>query len=306
MKSICLFSSYSELPAISYYVRVYLLELKNHFSPVVLITNNRTLNNESTEWLKKENIDLILVENKGYDFGMWHKAMINIDLFQYDTVALVNDSCILFKPLNNFINWVKNSDLEYCGIVDSSEYNYHIQSFLIIIKAPAYRLIKEYFDKTGDQTSHNDIVTKYEMGLCQHLINSGIKIGAQYTGEKYVSGINPSVYAVSKMIKDGLPLIKKKILFSSFTEKEYSDTLRKKFNHNPEYYVSMIKKNSIDNLLLDFKLLEHDDYKGNTINTYISNIKASFVRRASAIKAFIINTRWYLSQSIRSLIKSDK
>ena len=49
-------------------------------------------------WLGNE-----IEENEGFDFGLWYHAFLKYNVDLYDKIALVNDSCILFKSLDDFI-----------------------------------------------------------------------------------------------------------------------------------------------------------------------------------------------------------
>ena len=92
MKSICLFSSYFNQQVIPYYIKFYLEEL----------------NSEELSYLHKNKFTLKLVSNEGYDFGMWYKALLEIKSEEFDRIALVNDSCVLFKSLTATFDWINN------------------------------------------------------------------------------------------------------------------------------------------------------------------------------------------------------
>ena len=103
------------------------------------------MNAESTQWLADRNIQLMICENKGWDFGMWHYGLMNSTTDSYERIALVNDSCILFKPLTDFFNWLNASNLDLAGITDSSQYTYHLQSYFIVMNKRAIAPIVAYF-----------------------------------------------------------------------------------------------------------------------------------------------------------------
>ncbi|MEO8761221.1 MAG: glycosyltransferase family 2 protein [Bacteroidia bacterium] len=256
MKSICFFCSYSTSTTIANYIQYYLKELAKHFTQVVFITNEKTLSVESLSFLEKNKIELLFVENEGYDFGMWYKGMLKYNAENYDRVGLVNDSCILFKPLDAYFNWLDKQELDYAGMVDSIEFAYHIQSFFLILNKKAIEPAFSFFKQHGLHNDREDVIKIYELGLCKHIQQQGLKVGVW----QITQGANPSLYAAEKMIRNGYPLIKKKILFNSFSAIEYNIIKRHTLHHNPNHYISIIKAVSTNSKSFDFNLLKADGY----------------------------------------------
>ena len=260
MESICLFCSYFISADIPNYVQYYVKELSRHFSRVVFITNEKDLTNASRFFLQSNHIELFSVTNEGYDFGMWYKAMIKYDVEKYDRLGLVNDSCILFKTLDPYFNWLDKENLDYAGMTDSTEIVYHIQSFFLTINKKAIAPTLQFFKQHGLQADREAVIKTYELGLCKHLQEQGLKTGAWYSCKEYIVGANPSLYVADKMIKNGFPIIKKKILFNSFSQEEFSTITKRSFNHNPNYYLRVIKKSNKYVSLFNFNLLKADGY----------------------------------------------
>ena len=171
MRSICFFASYFKGNKIPYYITVYLTELKKHFSEVVLLTSQNNLSIESIAFLKAENIRLQIEENEGFDFGLWYKAFQKNEIDTYDQIALVNDSCILFKPLNEFMNWSRSNNADLQGITLSNAIALHIQSYFLMINKRAIPFVKEYFEKHKLLKNISDVIAVYEVGLSSFLIS---------------------------------------------------------------------------------------------------------------------------------------
>jgi lipopolysaccharide biosynthesis protein len=254
MKSICFFSSYFQQNQIPLYVKVYLEELSRHFSEVVLITNEKKMLNTEIQYLDKKNIKYLQVVNEGFDFGMWYKAMKVYDVLQYDRIGLINDSCILFKKLDETFKWINSGDWDYCGMVDSIEYSYHIQSYFIVINKNAILPVYNYFMQNGKRKDILDVVKLYEIGLSTYLIEKGLSLGSCFS---ITSSLNPSLFCVTQLIEQGIPLIKKKIIFKSFRE-EYRDLLGKNFIIDPRYYIKLIKQKNTSAIILNLDLLIKD------------------------------------------------
>lgn len=255
MKSICFFSSYFENDSLPYYVEVYLLELKNHFSELIFISNEKKLNDSTLTFLKSNSIHQLLVKNEGYDFGMWSKALVKYPIENYERVALVNDSCVLFAPLTPFMNWVSKSNLDYCGFSESHAISYHIQSFFLVLNSKAALLAKDYFAQVGILPEIKQVIEKYEVGLSTFLLSKGLKLGAYLSNDAYKGEFSPYYHLLESHIQQGVPLIKKKIVFSTYRNDELFTLIRMNFNIDASYYFDLIKKRNAPPLLLDMDRL---------------------------------------------------
>ena len=210
MKSICLFSSYFNQTVIPYYIRFYLENLLPHFSEIVFITNEKSLDQTSLSFLKDKKIQLLYVTNEGYDFGMWYKALQKIDATQYKKIAFVNDSSILFTKLDKFIKWCDNNESDYLGISESNAVSKHLQSYFLIVKNNAIPLVINYFNTVGILKNIKDVIVNYEIGLSTYLLSNGIKLNAYIKNENYPGEFSPYYYFIYKYLEQGSPVIKKK------------------------------------------------------------------------------------------------
>lgn len=259
MRSVCFFSSYFNETEVPYYIEFYLENLLPHFSEIVFITNEKHLNEKSVSFLKERNITLKFVQNEGWDFGMWYKAFKETDITSYDRVALINDSCVLFIKPDKFFNWLNSTELDYAGMVDSNAISYHIQSFFVIINRRGIEHVADYFNSLGLISDVKNVILKYEVGLSQYLIKKGLKVGAFCTTKEYVGEYSPMFYMAETIINNGVPLIKKKIVFNSFRNDEYLNLMRMKFQIDPNHYIQIIKKKyKNDPELIDFNKVYGD------------------------------------------------
>ena len=257
MRSVCLYSSYFEKPVIPYYIRFYLENLQPHFSELIFLTNEKVLNEESIAYLKHKNIKLMYVKNEGWDFGMWHKGLKQIDVKAYDRIGLINDSCVLFTSAQPFFDWLDINELDYCGMLDSNAIAYHIQSYFIVINKNAIATVVDYFTKHGVINDLKKTIQTYEIGLSQHMINKGFKVGALHSTKLYNGEFSPTYFMPEELIRNGLPLIKKKIVSCSFRDDEQLNLMRMKYKMDPRYYINLIRvKYKDDPTLIDLKQIE--------------------------------------------------
>lgn len=248
-QTICLFCSYFEGPVIPDYVRVYLTELKRHFNELLLLTNEKELSTESQRFLTEHNIGLRLYKNEGYDFGMWSKALNEPEMDNYQEIALVNDSCVLFRPLDDVMMSARNSAYDYCGLISSKQVQWHIQSFFIIMRDTVLNDVRAYFNHQGLKGRFEDVIISYEVGLCSHLLSRNYRLGTLFNVPGADPRLNPSFMYIDVLIRNGYPLIKKKILAGTYRNEEIRGLLIRNFRFDPDYYIQLIRS-SVKNPLI--------------------------------------------------------
>jgi lipopolysaccharide biosynthesis protein len=258
--SICFFTSYYEEKNIPYYIQAYLSELRKHFTKLVFITVH-DCSEADKKWLNEKGIDLFETSNEGYDFGAWYKAMKKHDTTGFSRVALVNDSCILFKPLDEFINWADTNSAELKGMTFSESLSKHIQSYFILLEGKAIQHALDYFETHKILPELQKVIHTYEVGMSAYLLSKGVSMDAFVSNNGYSGEHSPYYYCVTQHIEQGIPLIKKKIIFSSYRKDELLTLARMNFKLSPEYYIALIKRNA-KNLIIDFAQLCRDRRKG--------------------------------------------
>ena len=216
MKSICLFSSYFSGNSIPYYVRLYILNIRKHFIDFVFINNVKQLDQESLNFFKSESVDLMYVENQGYDFGMWYKAIQKYDLTPYKRLALINDSCILFRNMDDEFDRINKMEADFAGMVISDRFSTHLQSFFLIYNENCIPTVVKYFNLHGILESYREVIQVYEIGLSKHLLNSGFRMMSLFNNSNRNHDMNPSFSLVRNLIDEGIPMIKKKIIFRNY------------------------------------------------------------------------------------------
>jgi Rhamnan synthesis protein F len=264
MKSICFFSSYFNGSNIPYYVKVYLTELTRHFTDVILLTNSKELNTDSSNYLQSSNILFRIYPNEGLDFGMWQKAFKEFNINEYDRIGLVNDSCILFRTLDNVFAKINQSDADYTGLVASSQVEWHLQSYFIILSKKAIQPVQNYFSEHGITSDFESTILTYEVGLSQHLRSLLLKASALFESDLTHSKFNPSYMDITNLIKKGLPLIKRKLIFGNYRKEELPGLLFNNFNFLSSHYINKINQhNKIT--IIDFYKLKKDYYTASMV-----------------------------------------
>lgn len=241
MNSICFFCSYytsNDMPA---YVKFYLKEISRHFSEVVLVTNEKEITSRDVAFLTENKIFPRPVVNDGYDFGMWYKMLGEYDVLKYDRVGLINDSCILFKSLDFVFKWLDETNADYCGLTDSYDISYHLQSYFLIINKRAIPVVLEYFRNNGIVNDFLELIKVYEVGLSTAILEAGLTVKAYYQIRKD-KGENPMWLDIKNLIKKGFPLIKKKIIRREYRFANLNTLIVGGFDPYPSHYLKLIKK----------------------------------------------------------------
>jgi lipopolysaccharide biosynthesis protein len=211
--SVCLFSSYFNDVSLPVYVRFYLTEINKHFDNVIFITHDaRKLDEESLNWLEANVSHIMFVNNEGYDFGMWKKAIIKYpETLNATSLGLLNDSCICFGSLNVFFDWQKSNKLSACGMVKSYEKVEHLQSYFLVFNGSVVHDVCNYICAARfENVSYYDVIKVGEFGLSEYLLKKGIKLSAFFDPGALFIG-NPSFLKAHEWIDEGMPLIKRKL-----------------------------------------------------------------------------------------------
>ncbi|HRH64147.1 MAG TPA: rhamnan synthesis F family protein [Bacteroidia bacterium] len=283
MKTICFFSSYFKGDSLPYYCEIYLLELKKNFNEVVLLTTKKP-NVSACNILNENGIELFIVNNEGFDFGMWSKAFDKYPVENYDRIALVNDSCILFAPLNRFMDWVNTTNADCYAISESHAISYHLQSYFMLLNKKAILALKNHFKQTGIQANIGDVIRKYEIGISTTWLTNGLVLKAFLSNNGYQGEFSPYYYLIDAHLKQGSPMIKKKIIYSSYRKDELFTLLRMNFEIDPKYYLEKIKQLQGTHLLLSYeKLLADLPQQMSTFEKFMYRLKKSVFQFAKRL-----------------------
>lgn len=258
---VCLFSSYFKSNQIPCYVKFYLKELRRFFDQVAMLTNNdRDIEAADVSWLAAEGIDLMLVPNEGFDFGMWQKALPLLELNRLEQLALVNDSCILFAPLDDYFQWLARVSVDVAGMTESYEKTRHLQSYFLVFQGKkAIAVAAKYIAKNPvSGLGYQEIVNTFELGLSRHLYaNESLVIKPRYQVEPLDGSSNPSYVYLSLLMSAGMPLIKKRIVAKEGVGIGMKKMIREGRSPRPEGYVRTIKevygltRDEVDGLFAD-------------------------------------------------------
>jgi lipopolysaccharide biosynthesis protein len=223
---------YSKHVQILQYVSIYIRELSKYFDQVIFVSNHSSINKDSLS--VNQNVSTLFVKNEGYDFGMFYKAFKKINPSDYQQIACINDSNILFGGLSQIFQWGLNQHVDFWGLIDSNETpwfsshqnNYHIQSHFLVFNKNAIKCLPSFLDSIDTRTIFSEkdpkqlrrlVIDQWEIGLSQFLLNNGLKSASYCNSENLLSkyrskGKNITHSLYKELIKEGYPLLKKKIV----------------------------------------------------------------------------------------------
>ena len=225
-KSLLIFTHYN-VGFIPKVVEDYIQELSTYVDDVVLSTNYKGF----------YDLPYILFStpNKGYDFGFFYKAFKQMKNKNYDRIVFANDSNMLVGKFDKIFNWSLKNKMDVWALTDSDECRpeskindcYHLQSHFLVFEKPSIPHLYKFFDDIKfeknflypqeiDLDLRKKVIINCEFGIAQYMKSKGLRIGARWSVKnwKHMKGkeINMHFWKWEELIKDGYPLIKKKIL----------------------------------------------------------------------------------------------
>lgn len=219
-RRLCLFAHYHQDGWVPPHTRHYLLALRDAgFVTVVLST--AALDAAAVDTLRAVGAEIILRENVGMDFGGWIDACRRFFPIEAELLLLANDS--VYGPLTDlsaFIDDLLRHDADFYGAVESLEISPHLQSWFVLLRPQAYRspafagLMCSPMERMADKLA---LVTRYEVGLSQQLVASGLRYHAAFSlanrrGIARRYPYNPAHLLWREIIAAGVPFLKVEML----------------------------------------------------------------------------------------------
>lgn len=232
-KKLCVFSHYFNGNYIPFYVLVYIKELKKYFDEFLFVTNERPISNKSE--ILDSSTTIFPVKNEGYDFGMFYKALKNVDFQEYNQIACINDSNIVFGSLEFLFTWGNKQKTDFWGLVDSwqkpkvsdHEQYYHVQSHFLVFNRNALDILpsylyqvdfKELVQEVDQKLLRKKVIEIWEIGVSQFLLKNQLKCKTYINSKQYSKtfyngeNINVTIKLYERIVKLGIPVIKRRVV----------------------------------------------------------------------------------------------
>ena len=151
--------------------------------------------------------------NTHLDAGKWMHVIKSSNIQPYNFVVFTNDSYFIKSPICHFYNKMVAKNLELYGYTDSTQIEYHYQSYLFGVKREVvHKLISHYESHKNLLTDYLSVVSNIELKLT-HIFKTKdcfLKIGnLYYHKDKNIFFNNDELY-IQLMKTRLLPFIKLK------------------------------------------------------------------------------------------------
>lgn len=172
----------------------YIAQFRDADRSVVFVTNAGKLESTAEMRLMALCAGIIIRGNVGYDFGGWRDAIETLDLPRPGTkeIIIANDSVFgPFHPLDQTLSRLDYAKADVWGLTDSWQQRYHLQSYFVAfgsraIHAPAFR---EFWTSVLPAPSKAFIIRKYEIGMTQAILQSGLRVSAVWPYEELIEQV---------------------------------------------------------------------------------------------------------------------
>jgi lipopolysaccharide biosynthesis protein len=230
--SVCIFVSFSYGNVLQEYVYYYLNELKKVGFDIVFVSSS-VLDEDSIKKLKEYASLVIEKSNKGYDFASLLVGLSQINYGRdYKNLLCANDSVFgPFYDLKPILNSVERSEYDMFGMTDSYEIDYHLQSYFLYFKSSVLtsNAWLEFWNGFKVMSDKKQIIKDYEVGLSQHMLKNGFKLGA-YCSFNAISQdlnisqtLNSSIVFYKELITNyKFPFLKREVLIGEGISKVYA------------------------------------------------------------------------------------
>ena len=257
MKRAVVFAHYDKDSIIDDYVIYYLKELKK-ISDTIVFVSCCNLADKEIEKLNGIASHVISEEHNEYDFGSYKRGFLYIKdkLNEYDELIFANDSCFgPFYPLAKIFSKMENENSDFWGITKNN-YGYkksakhiftkrpHIQSYFIVFKKNIFtnNIFADFMQSIKHEEDKKLIVSSYEIGLSELLINNGYTYGAYINAYSRIN--NVTILKWRQIIeKYNMPFIKcslpRLVNKNTTTVEGYQDIIKSV----SDYPVELIEKN---------------------------------------------------------------
>jgi lipopolysaccharide biosynthesis protein len=234
-QKLCILPHFFSENHIPYYVAIYVTELQKYFDKIIIATNKRAINNIQN--IENEIVTVQYYDNNGYDFGLFYRALEQLNPTDYSRIACINDSNILLAPLQQIFDWASSCKPDCWGLIDSHNMpafstqpnSYHIQSHFLVFEQKAIPFLQKFLAlNTSQQLLHQksskalkkSVINHWEIGLSQYFINEKLHLKSYISSEDFAKkhqlpmADNFTLKQPNLLLQIGLPTLKKRIITS--------------------------------------------------------------------------------------------
>jgi hypothetical protein len=245
---VCVFSHFDRRGHIWPHTRNYIDALIEEGFAVVFVSNSASLNSDSEAFATSRSAAIILRRNKGYDFGAYRDGLLHLGEGVHGLKCLIfaNDSVYgPLIPLRSMLNRMDFSIMDVWMATDSWQTKYHGQSYFMAFGPTALKHLAfmRFWSSVPNLIFKHSIIRRCEVGLTQHFLSAGLRVGAVWryldlvdrissrdlkneslhladasmialiqSSQKNLPVLNPTHQLWLELLRDDFPFIKRELL----------------------------------------------------------------------------------------------
>ena len=251
-KRVAIYSHYSSSNEVESYNLLTIEGIQHYFDCIIVLTNcPNKWNMQSPNYNKI----YLLNYNMKSDFRNYGVFIMQTELSLRNAacICLVNDSFVVVD-VNAFGRTIKrifNDELasyDFIGLTSSYENVFHIQSYFIHFNASTLNHVMDYFKTQGLPDNHEGAISKYELGISMHLINSGFSQFSFVSNNEMKHPFNTTCIKWSEVLNE-TGIIKRQHFLKKYANKSMSNieifNVADKYSYNV-HFIHFLKYNHVN------------------------------------------------------------
>ena len=182
LEKACVFVNFDAHGIVDRHVLHHLGALRTEGYEIIFVCNSPSLADAEIAKLRTFCREIVLRDNRGYDFGAWKAGISRLDdLAHLDHLIIANDSVYgPLRPLGPMIAAMRSRGYDFWGITESIEVRPHLQSYFICFEASVLRssVFRRFWDNFPLYSEKFRVIFAGEIGLSTRLRRAGFRMGA--------------------------------------------------------------------------------------------------------------------------------
>lgn len=245
---VCVFSHFDRRGHIWPHTRDYIDALIEEGFAVVFVSNSASLNSDSEAFATSRSAAIILRRNKGYDFGAYRDGLLHLGESVHGLKCLIFANDSVYGPLIPLRSMLHRMDFSFMDVwmaTDSWQTRYHGQSYFMAFGPTALKHLAfmRFWSSVPNLIFKHSIIRRCEVGLTQHFLSAGLRVGAVWryldlvdrissrdlkndslhladasmialiqSSQKNLPVLNPTHQLWLELLRDDFPFIKRELL----------------------------------------------------------------------------------------------
>jgi rhamnosyltransferase len=221
MNRIALFAHYDAQNEVKRFIVHLLAEVRRVCDDIVFLSTSK-LSDAELDKVRPFASRTRILENKGYDFGMWKHGCEMLDLAAVDELVLVNSSVFgPLSPLDAYFAKMRDVDCDFWAMTDNTDIDWHLQSYFLVLrkKVIADGALTRFLGTVLSYRNKDQVVRSYEIGLTIFLVEHGYKSAAvvpctalDWSNVPKRRRKNPTCFHPTRLLDLGMPFVKIELL----------------------------------------------------------------------------------------------